>query len=144
MIMYILTVFVTLFPFAIFLCYTFYIRNLNNKAPPQAGGSWPVIGHLHLLGGQEPAHKVLGKLADKHGPIFTVKLGVHRALVVSSRELAKECFTRNDKVFANRPTTLAMEILGYDFSLLGFSPYGQYSRHIRKIFTVDPIVVFRC
>ncbi|KAM7253301.1 hypothetical protein ACFE04_025919 [Oxalis oulophora] len=133
-----IAIFSSLFAFTIFLYYTFYIKKLiNKKAPPQAGGSWPVIGHLHLLGGQEPAHKVLGKLADKHGPIFTINLGVHRALVVSSWESAKECFTRNDKVFADRPTTLAMEILGYDFSLFGFSPYGQYWRHIRKISTVE-------
>ncbi|KAM7273968.1 hypothetical protein ACFE04_028632 [Oxalis oulophora] len=133
-----IAIFSGFFAFAIFIYYTFYnIRKLNKNAPPQAGGSWPVIGHLHLLGGPEPAHKVLGKLADKHGPIFTINLGVHRALVVSSWEVAKECLTRNDQVFADRPKTLAMEVLGYNFSMQGFSPYGQYWRHIRKITTVE-------
>jgi cytochrome P450 len=80
---------------------------------------------------------VFGKMADKYGPIFTVKVGVHRALVVSSWEMAKECLTTNDKIFANRPKTLAMEVLGYDFAVFGFSPYGQYWRNIRKIATVE-------
>ncbi|XP_071724081.1 demethylepipodophyllotoxin synthase-like [Rutidosis leptorrhynchoides] len=89
----------------------FLYRNFRNKklAPPEAGGAWPIIGHLHLLGGPEPAHKVLGKMADKYGPIFTVKLGVHRALIASNWEMAKECLTINDRVFANRPKTLALE-----------------------------------
>ncbi|GAV79660.1 LOW QUALITY PROTEIN: p450 domain-containing protein, partial [Cephalotus follicularis] len=113
----------------------FHTNNSKKKAPPEAGGRWPVIGHLHLLGGSQPAHIVLGDMADKYGPIYTIKLGVHRNLVVSSWEMAKECLTINDKLFTNRPKTLAMEILGYNSSMLGFSPYGHYWRLVRKIVT---------
>ncbi|KAK3231503.1 hypothetical protein Dsin_003384 [Dipteronia sinensis] len=112
-------------------------RSKLKREAPEAGGAWPVVGHLHLLGGPEPAHRVLGNMADKYGPIFTVKMGVHRALVVSNWEIAKECLTTNDKVFANRPKTMAMEILGYNFSIIGFSPYGPYWRQARKIATLE-------
>ncbi|KAG2666516.1 hypothetical protein I3760_15G065600 [Carya illinoinensis] len=80
---------------------------LQKILPPKAGGAWPLIGHLHLLGGMQPAHKTLGDMADKNGPVFSINLGMHRAIVVSSSKIAKECFTTNDKIFANRPKSLA-------------------------------------
>ncbi|KAH9753333.1 Xanthotoxin 5-hydroxylase CYP82C4 [Citrus sinensis] len=76
-------------------------------------------------------------MADKYGPIFTIRMGINRALVVSNWEIAKECLTTHDKVFANRPKTLAMDILGYKFSMFGFRPYGSYWRETRKIATLE-------
>lgn len=110
--------------------------SVARKAPPEAGGAWPLIGHLHLLLGSQPPHVTLGNMADKYGSVFTVRLGVHQTLIVSSWEMAKECFTVNDKAFASRPKSLAFEVLGYNFSMIGFSPYGSYWRHVRKIATV--------
>ncbi|KAE8704175.1 putative Cytochrome P450 [Hibiscus syriacus] len=100
---------------------------------PEAGNSWPVIGHLHLLRGPKPAHIILSEMADKYGPIFTIKMGVHRALIVSDHETAKECLTINDKAFACRPSTLAMELLSYNHAMFGFAPYGNEWRQLRKI-----------
>nr|TKS15995.1 cytochrome P450 CYP82D47-like isoform X2 [Populus alba] len=119
--------------------YLFRIPGKENKksAPPEAAGAWPLIGHLHLLAGSQPPHITLGNLADKYGPIFTVKLGVHRTLIVSNWEMAKQCLTTNDKAFATRPKALATDILGFNYSMLGFSPYGTYWRQIRKIVTLE-------
>ncbi|XP_061343161.1 cytochrome P450 CYP82D47-like [Gastrolobium bilobum] len=107
------------------------------KAPPEANGALPLIGHLHLLGGSQPPYVTLGNMADKYGPAFTLQLGVHRTLIVSNWEMAKECFTVNDKAFASRPKSVAFEVLGYNFSMFGFSPYGSYWRHVRKIATME-------
>lgn len=52
---------------------------------------------------------------------------------MNSREIAKECLTTNDKVFASRPITSAGKILGYNNAVFGFSPYGKYWREIRKM-----------
>ncbi|KAK9214141.1 hypothetical protein WN944_006129 [Citrus x changshan-huyou] len=113
-------------------------RNSIDKKPvPEPGGAWPLIGHLHLLGGQKPAYVTLGNIAEMCGPIFMIKLGMHRALIVSNWEIAKECFTTNDKVFSNRIKALAPEILGYNYAMFGFSPYGPYWRQIRKIATLE-------
>ncbi|KAJ0025969.1 hypothetical protein Pint_08881 [Pistacia integerrima] len=109
----------------------------NNVAVPEPGGARPLIGHLHLLGGPKPAHITLGNMADKYGPIFMIKMGMHRALIVSNWEIAKECFTTKDKVFCNRPKSLASEILGYNCAMIGLSPYGPYWRQIRKIATLE-------
>ncbi|XP_021283758.1 cytochrome P450 CYP82D47-like [Herrania umbratica] len=137
-----------LFAFPLFLFSLLWVsksvKNGNKKvAAPEAGSSWPVIGHLHLLGGPQPAHIVLGDMAEKYGPIFTIKMGVYRALVVNNWETAKECLTTNDKAFASRPKTLAMEFLSYDHAMFGFAPYGPYWRQMRKVATLELLSNYR-
>ncbi|XVE55975.1 hypothetical protein DITRI_Ditri03aG0200500 [Diplodiscus trichospermus] len=130
------------FSFLLF-SYLLFTREINQKCSskkrkaPAVSSARPFLGHLHLLGGPKPAHLTLGDLADTYGPIFTVRLGMHPTLVVSNWEIAKECFTTNDKAFVNRPRSLAAELLGYDYAMFGFSPYGPYWRHIRKIATLE-------
>ncbi|ONI35471.1 hypothetical protein PRUPE_1G538000 [Prunus persica] len=102
----------------------------ERKSPPKAGGARPIIGHLHLLGGSKPPHLVLGKMAERYGPIFTVNIGVHKALIVSSSEIAKE-------LFASRPKFMAAEIMAYNYAFLPFSPYSHYSRQVRKIVLLE-------
>lgn len=109
----------------------------NNGKPPQAKGAWPIIGHLHLLRRSHLPHKVLGAMADTYGPIFTIKLGVRQALVVSDADLVRVCFTTNDLDFANRPTTVVTELLGYNSAKFSFAPYGDYWRKLRKIITLE-------
>ncbi|KAL6545588.1 hypothetical protein OROGR_009462 [Orobanche gracilis] len=106
---------------------------LEENLPPEAKGGWPVIGHLRFLSGPELPHIVLSNMADMYGPIFTIRLGVYRALIVSSWEGAKECFTTNDVVLSNRPKTAAIRHMGYNFAMFGFSAYGSYWRRLRMI-----------
>ncbi|XP_020236807.1 cytochrome P450 CYP82D47 [Cajanus cajan] len=117
--------------------YAYFIKRTragSSRKPPAAGGGWPLIGHLHLLGGSgEPPCEALGALADKYGPIFSIRVGVHPAVVVSSWELAKECFTTHDVVISSRPKFTAAKILGYDYANFGFSPYGKFWREMRKL-----------
>ncbi|PKI62211.1 hypothetical protein CRG98_017393 [Punica granatum] len=107
----------------------------NKKLAPEPNGGLPIIGHLNLLGGDEVLHRKLGRMADKYGPAFTLRLG-HRPIVVLSRwEEAKECFTTNDRYLASRPLLTAPKLLGYNYAMLGFAPYGDYWREVRKIAT---------
>ncbi|CAN4092788.1 unnamed protein product [Withania somnifera] len=53
-------------------------------------------------------------MADKYGPIFTVKFGTHSVLV-----------------------SLAVEILGYSYAIFGLGPYGPYWRKMRKIVVLE-------
>nr|KAJ0209837.1 hypothetical protein LSAT_V11C400204750 [Lactuca sativa] len=80
------------------------------KTAPEAPGSWPIIGHLYLLCSSQVPHKLLGSMDHNFGPIFTIKLGVNRVLVVSNSEMAKECLTTNDRGFATRPKSMASEL----------------------------------
>ncbi|XP_030529645.1 cytochrome P450 CYP82D47-like [Rhodamnia argentea] len=105
---------------------------------PKAEGCWPILGHIPLFSSKDLLiHKKLGSMADKYGPIFALRLGSHRAIVVSSWEVAKEIFTVHDKAFSDRPVITATKLLGYDGAMLGFAPYGEYWREIRKIGTID-------
>ncbi|KAE8685076.1 hypothetical protein F3Y22_tig00111101pilonHSYRG00077 [Hibiscus syriacus] len=76
-------------------------------------------------------------MADKHGPLYSLKLGTHRVLVVSSWEFAKDCFTTNDRTLATRASIAAGRHIGYNNAVFGHAPYGEYWRDIRKMVTVE-------
>ncbi|GMJ03603.1 cytochrome P450, family 82, subfamily C, polypeptide 4 [Hibiscus trionum] len=118
---------------------TILVKGKKNqqRRPPEPDGALPFLGHLHLLGKDQLLHRTFADMADKYGPAFSIRLGVHRALVVSNREVAKECLTTNDKVFLNRPKSLALKHMGYDHNMFGFCPCGPYWRSTRKLVTVE-------
>ncbi|KAM7518285.1 hypothetical protein LguiB_017247 [Lonicera macranthoides] len=76
-------------------------------------------------------------MADRYGPAFNIRLGSRRAFVVSSWEVAKECFTANDKALASRPLTVAAKHMGYNYAVFGFAPYSSFWREMRKIATLE-------
>nr|AGN54072.1 cytochrome P450 monooxygenase [Artemisia annua] len=113
-------------------------RSGKNNRPPVAAGTWPIVGHLNLFGGlSNPLHKILGSMAVKYGPIFTIQLGVRQVLVVNSWDIAKEIFTTHDAIVSSRPKFTAAKILGYDYAMFGVSPYGPYWREMRKITSLE-------
>ncbi|KAG4969813.1 hypothetical protein JHK82_035514 [Glycine max] len=122
--------------FCMFLYNPFKIA-LGKQDAPTVAGAWPILGHLPLLSGSETPHRVLGALADKYGPIFTIKIGVKKALVISNWEIAKECFTTNDIVVSSRPKLVAIELMCYNQAMFGFAPYGPYWRQLRKIVNLE-------
>lgn len=107
------------------------------KVVPEPSGSLPIIGHLHLLWSQEPVVRILGAFADKCGSIYSLKLGQQRVLILSSWEMVKECFTKNDKNFATRPSIAISKYLAYNSAAFALSPYGEYWREIRKLATLE-------
>ncbi|GFS44197.1 cytochrome P450, family 81, subfamily D, polypeptide 5 [Actinidia rufa] len=58
-------------------------------------------------------------------------------VVVSSPLAVEECFTKNDITFANRPKLLAGKILNYDYTAVGFSPYGEHWRNLRRLISLE-------
>ncbi|KAG5587416.1 hypothetical protein H5410_047850 [Solanum commersonii] len=122
---------------ALFVACKYKTRNRETVAP-KAPGALPFIGHLYLLSGDLPVCRILGLMTDKYGPIFQLQLGSHPALVVSSWEMVKDCFTAgNDKIFASRPSMALSKYLGYNGAIFALAPYGQYWRDIRKMVTVE-------
>lgn len=119
-------------------------RAANHKrklSPPEAKGGWPIFGHLPLFGGSIPPHLTLGAMADKYGPIFTIRLGVHPSLVISSSEIAKECFTTKDLSIISRPRMVVLDHVSYDYAMFGFGPGGPFWREIRKLVTLELLSV---
>ncbi|CAK8533665.1 unnamed protein product [Lathyrus sativus] len=109
----------------------------KKKEAPIAKGSWPILGHLPIFYGTQSPHRVLGALADKYGPIFTIKLGSKHALIVNNWEMAKECFTTNDMALSSRPNLVATQHMAYKGAMFGNAPYGPYWRNLRKIATLE-------
>ncbi|KAD6119988.1 hypothetical protein E3N88_11259 [Mikania micrantha] len=107
-------------------------KNAKLKAP-EPSGALPLIGHLHFLRGQAPLAKILGKIADDYGPVYSLRLGFRQALVVSSWQMIKECFTTNDRNFATRPNLAISRHMVYDNAGFALAPYGPYWREIRKM-----------
>ncbi|MBA0638079.1 hypothetical protein Godav_024604 [Gossypium davidsonii] len=116
-----------------FLVLSWSGKSLKDRKPPEAAGGWPLIGHLHVLAGSKLPYLALGELADKYGPIFSIRIGLHPAVVVTSSELAKEIFTKYDVVVSSRPKLTVGKLLGHNYANFGFCPYGAYWREMRKI-----------
>ncbi|MED6182747.1 hypothetical protein PIB30_031498 [Stylosanthes scabra] len=76
-------------------------------------------------------------MADKYGPIFRIKIGSKRAVVINNWKTAKECFTTNDIALSSRPRHIAHQRLTYNLAMFGFTPYGPYWREVRRISTQE-------
>ncbi|XP_075086448.1 nicotine N-demethylase CYP82E4-like [Nicotiana tabacum] len=133
------------------LAFVFYLlwnfRKSSKTLAPEIPGGWPVIGHLFYFKNDADHDRTLaqklGDLADKHGPVFTYKLGFRRFLVVSSYDAIKECFTTNDIRFSNRPALLYGDHLCYNNAMLFIAKYGPYWRKIRKLVNQEVLSVNR-
>ncbi|BAU01194.1 hypothetical protein LR48_Vigan10g259900 [Vigna angularis] len=121
----------------ILLFFYLYRRISSEKRAPIVKGAWPILGHLSLLNGSKTPHRTLAALADKYGPLFTIKLGVKDALVLSNWEMSKELFTTNDLAVSSRPKLVAGEVMSYNQAFVGWAPYGPYWRELRKIVTKE-------
>ncbi|KAK9081695.1 hypothetical protein Syun_031801 [Stephania yunnanensis] len=106
---------------------------VNKNNAPEPPGAWPIIGHLPLLVSAKQPHRAFAALAEKYGPAFMVRMGMSSPmLIVSDREVAKECYT--PKIMLSQ---LFGKLMAYDHSVMGFTPFGTYWREIRKIATVE-------
>ncbi|KAF8028024.1 hypothetical protein BT93_E0821 [Corymbia citriodora subsp. variegata] len=106
----------------------------QTKNLPPSPPSIPILGHLHLL--KAPLHRTLHSLSQSYGPVFSLRFGSHRVVVVSSAEVAEECCTKNDIALANRPSTVAGKHLGYNSTIVLFAPYGEQWRNLRRVCTL--------
>ncbi|KAK9994028.1 hypothetical protein SO802_023731 [Lithocarpus litseifolius] len=109
-------------------------KTKKKKLPPGPRG-FPIFGNLHRLG--KFPHHALHQLAQKHGPIMHLRLGMVPTIVVSSPQAAKLFLRTHDLVFASRPLTEALKHISYEQKSFVFAPYGSYWRNIRKMCTLE-------
>ncbi|KAM3270514.1 hypothetical protein P3S67_028716 [Capsicum chacoense] len=109
-----------------------FSRPKQHNLPPSPALKPPIIGHLYIL--KQHMHRTLGNLSERYGPIFSLQLGKRLVVVVSSPSAVKECFTKNDIVFANRPPLM---VGGYNCTTMLDSSYGDHWRNLRHICTLE-------
>ncbi|XP_059432123.1 cytochrome P450 71AU50-like [Corylus avellana] len=106
----------------------------KKKLPPGPRG-FPIFGNLHMLG--ELPHRDLHRLAQKHGPVMHLRLGLMPTIIVSSPQAAEQFLKAHDLVFAGRPPLEAAKHISYEQKNLSMAPYGSYWRNIRKMCTLE-------
>ncbi|PHT57344.1 Geraniol 8-hydroxylase [Capsicum baccatum] len=106
-------------------------KGCNKKLPP-GPNPLPLIGNLHnILGGQP--HQCLAKLAEKYGPIISIRLGQVTTVIISSSAVAKEVLQKQDLAFSSRTIPDAIYAQNvYKFSVV-WLPVANRWRSLRKI-----------
>ncbi|XP_051152769.1 cytochrome P450 71D95-like isoform X2 [Andrographis paniculata] len=111
-------------------------RRRNPQNLPPSPPKLPVIGHLHHLLGGLP-HQVLARLSRKYGRVLLLHLGEISTVVISSPAAAKQVLKDQDPACADRPKTIGLEIMWYNYSDLAFCPYNDQWRQLRKICVLE-------
>ncbi|EOA25069.1 hypothetical protein CARUB_v10018377mg [Capsella rubella] len=129
---------------SIFLCFIFFLplffiffkRLLSSteKLPPGPKG-FPIIGNLHQLG--RFLHKSLHEISQKYGPVMYLRFGVVPVIIVSSKEGAEEVLKTHDLQTCSRPKTVGTGLFTYDFKEIGFAPFGESWREMKKIAVLE-------
>ncbi|KAL6610501.1 hypothetical protein ACP70R_040470 [Stipagrostis hirtigluma subsp. patula] len=110
-------------------------RKEGAGALPPSPPAWPIIGNIHQLG-KGYHHRKLQALAHRHGPLFLLHLGPAPTIVVSSASMAEAVLKTQDHVFCSRPQQYTARGVLYGCRDIGFGPYGERWRQLRRIAVV--------
>ncbi|PON67005.1 Cytochrome P450, E-class, group I [Parasponia andersonii] len=102
----------------------------TNRLPPSPV-ALPIIGHFHLLSAL--LHRSFHRLAARHGPLLSLRLGSAVWIVASTPDLAREFLKNNELCFTSHGTSAAISRLTYGYSSLAFTPYGPYWKFVKKL-----------
>ncbi|KAF5188850.1 Cytochrome p450 [Thalictrum thalictroides] len=125
------TIYISIF-FILFISFKYI---LTRKKLPPSPFALPILGHLHLL--KKPLHRTFQSLSHQFGPILYLKFGFRNVLIISSPSFVEEIFTKNDIIFANRPDFLAGQYLGQNYTHIGWAPYGNQWRNLRRVTSIE-------
>ncbi|XP_044146828.1 cytochrome P450 2C5-like [Bufo gargarizans] len=76
-------------------------RNAHYNLPP-GPRPLPIIGNLHILDLKKP-YLTLHQLSKKYGPVYTIQLGVEKAVVLCGYEAVKDALVNHADEFSGRP-----------------------------------------
>ncbi|CAF2042713.1 hypothetical protein HID58_033838 [Brassica napus] len=105
-------------------------RSPQPPLPPGPRGL-PIVGNLPFL--DADLHTYFTTIAQKHGPIFKLKLGSKLTVVVNSPSLAREILKDQDINFSNRDVPLTGRVATYGGLDIVWLPYGAEWRILRKL-----------
>jgi len=92
----------------------------------------PVVGNLLAVGRGNP-QRSLARLAERYGPLMSLRLGVVPAVVVSSADAAREILQKHNAELADRPVLDAWHAHGHRAnSVISLPPHARW-RALRKL-----------
>ncbi|KAI5655982.1 hypothetical protein M9H77_24775 [Catharanthus roseus] len=106
-------------------------RGSSNLPPLPEVPGLPVIGNLLQLKEKKP-HKTFTKWAETYGPIYSIKTGVNKMVVLNSNEVAKEAMVTRYSSLSSRKLSNALKILTSDKSMVAMSDYDEFYKAAKR------------
>ncbi|XP_070574461.1 steroid 17-alpha-hydroxylase/17,20 lyase-like [Ptychodera flava] len=98
---------------------------------PDGPVGFPFIGSAFEL--VHLPHRTLTKYAKKYGPIYSLKIGTRRTVVLNTMDMAKEAFVDKANDFAGRVQTQSFDLIsegGKDIFFSDFTKLWQFRRKV--------------
>ncbi|KAL3518636.1 hypothetical protein ACH5RR_021225 [Cinchona calisaya] len=105
-------------------------KSSKHPLPPEVPGL-PVIGNLLQLKEKKP-HKTFAKWAETYGPIYSIKTGANKMVVLNSNDVAKEAMVTKYSSISTRKLSKALNILTADKSIIAMSDYGEFYKMAKR------------
>ncbi|KAL7594973.1 hypothetical protein Lser_V15G30501 [Lactuca serriola] len=116
-----------------------WISYSRKRIPPFPPGPYglPILGYLPFLGSN--LHERFTEMAQRYGPIFSLRLGRKLHVVVNSMDLVKVVTRDLDQTMANRSPPLAALSMSYGGNDIAWSNSDTHWRNMRKILATQLI-----
>ncbi|XP_061338687.1 cytochrome P450 78A5-like [Gastrolobium bilobum] len=110
--------------------YNRYKKHYYTKLPGPIG--WPILGTLPEMGSL--AHRKLATMANSLNAkrLMVLSLGTNPVVISSHPDTARDILYGSS--FSDRPVKESARVLMFERAI-GFAPYGNYWRHLRKVAT---------
>ncbi|KAF3333427.1 ent-kaurene oxidase [Carex littledalei] len=105
-------------------------RHLRSNEPPAVPGL-PLIGNLLQLKEKKP-HQTFAKWAEKYGPIYSIKTGASKLIVLNSTQVAKEAMVAKFSSISTRKLSKALTILTCDKKMVATSDYDDFHKLVKR------------
>ncbi|XP_057457719.1 ent-kaurene oxidase-like [Lotus japonicus] len=116
----------------VLLFLVFWFTHKRSKLPsvPTVPGL-PVIGNLLQLKEKKP-YKTFTQMAEKYGPIYSIRTGASTLIVLNSVQLAKEAMVTRYSSISSRKLSSALQTLTSNKCLVAMSDYNEFHKMVKK------------
>lgn len=98
--------------------------------PPEIPGL-PVLGNLLQLKEKKP-YRTFAKWAEKYGPVYSIRTGSIKLVVLNSNGIAKEAMVTRFSSISTRKLSNAIKILTCDKNIVAMTDYGEHHRTVKR------------
>jgi phenylalanine N-monooxygenase len=113
-------------------------------ALPPGPTPWPIVGNIPEMLANRPTFKWIQKImTDLNTEVMCIRLGNIPVIFVSSPEIAREFFIKQDSIFASRPIYWTNEYVTGGYLSATLSPYGEQWKKIKKLISNELVSPLR-